>query len=352
MSTCTSPTGWRALNWGRVDVAGKTPRKAALASWIGSVLEYYDFFIYGTAAALVFGKVFFPEPTPRRARCCPSPPTASATSRGRSAPSSWGTSATATAASGCSCSRSRSWGCPPSSSAACRRYDDIGLWAPALLVALRLMQGFSASGEQAGANALSLEHADDHRRAFFTSFTLGGTQAGLIIATAVFLPIGALPDEQLLSWGWRIPFWLSAVVVVVGLLIRRRLDETPAFRAETERDDVATRAAHGPHARPPHRRPARRARGRSRRPSARSSRSGRSRSRSTARARPHDDAVGLDRGERRRAGRDTGLGDARGPHRPQAGVHLRHARQRRAHVRLPGAIENGSYAADLRRGDR
>ena len=75
------------------------------------------------------------------------------------------------------------------------------------------MQGFSASGEQASANSLTLEHAPEDRRAYFSSFTLSGTQAGLIIATAVFLPIGALPDEQLLTWGWRIPFWLSAFVV-------------------------------------------------------------------------------------------------------------------------------------------
>ena len=116
-------------------------------------------------------------------------------------------------------------GCLPS-------YDSIGLWAPALLVVLRLMQGFSASGEQASANSLTLEHAPEHRRAFFSSFTLSGTQAGLIIATAVCLPIGALPDDQLLTWGWRIPFWLSAFVVLAGVLIRRRLEETPAFQAE------------------------------------------------------------------------------------------------------------------------
>ena len=220
-------------------VAG-TPRKAALASWVGSVLEYYDFFIYGTAAALVFGKVFFPEADPATGTLLSF--------------ATYGVGYVARPIGaffmghlGDRYGRKRVLlltvslmglstflvGCLPT-------YDSIGLWAPALLVALRLMQGLSASGEQAGANALSLEHADDHRRAFFTSFTLGGTQAGLIIATAVFLPIGALPDEQLLTWGWRIPFWLSAVVVAVGLLIRRRLDETPAFRAETERDDVTT----------------------------------------------------------------------------------------------------------------
>ena len=111
-------------------------------------------------------------------------------------------------------------------------YDAHRHLGPVLLVTLRLLQGFSASGEQAGANSLSLEHAPEHRRAFFTSFTLGGTQAGLVIATATWLPIGALPDDQLLSWGWRVPFWLSAVVVVAGLLIRRRLEETPGVRAD------------------------------------------------------------------------------------------------------------------------
>ena len=99
-------------------------------------------------------------------------------------------------------------------------YSEIGVLAPILLVVLRLAQGFSASGEQAGANSLTLEHAPPRRRAYYTSFTLSGTQAGLILATAVFLPVSRLPEDQLLSWGWRIPFWLSVVVVAVGYIIR------------------------------------------------------------------------------------------------------------------------------------
>jgi MFS family permease len=211
----------------------KTPRKAALASWIGSVLEYYDFFIYGTAAALVFGKVFFPESDPATATLLSF--------------ATYGVGYVARPIGaffmghlGDRHGRKRVLlltlfmmglstflvGCLPT-------YDDIGIWAPVLLVILRLMQGFSASGEQSGANSLSLEHAPDDRRGFFSSFTLSGTQCGLVIATATFLPIGALPEDQLLSWGWRIPFFLSAVVVLVGWLIRRRIDETPAF-AETQ----------------------------------------------------------------------------------------------------------------------
>ena len=217
--------------------SGKTPRKAALASWIGSVLEYYDFFIYGTAAALVFGKVFFPDSDPATATLL--------------SLATYGVAYVARPIGaffmghfGDRYGRKRVLmftvtmmgvstflvGCLPT-------YADIGVWAPVLLVTLRLLQGLSASGEQAGANSLSLEHAPEHRRAFYTSFTLGGTQTGLIIATAAWLPIGALPEDQLLSWGWRIPFWLSALVVVAGLLIRRRLDDAPAF-GQTAQDGV------------------------------------------------------------------------------------------------------------------
>jgi MFS family permease len=215
--------------------AGKTPAKAALASWVGSVLEYYDFFIYGTAAALVFGKVFFPESDPATGTLLSF--------------ATYGVGYVARPIGaffmghlGDRYGRKRVLlltvslmglatflvGCLPT-------YDDIGIWAPVLLVCLRLLQGLSASGEQSGANSLSLEHAPEHRRAFFTSFTLGGTQAGLVIATAVFLPIAALPEHDLLTWAWRIPFWLSAVVAIFGLVIRRRIQEPPAFREEAER---------------------------------------------------------------------------------------------------------------------
>ena len=174
---------------------------------------------------------------------------------------------------------------------------------------------------------------------------------GLIIATAVFLPIGALPEEQLLSWGWRIPFWLSAVVVVVGLLIRRRLEEPPAFREEAARhaDDGVPDGRAVP--RPLGRRAARRAR-RDRLDGQHDLRaSTRSTSRSRPGARPDDDAVGRDRHERRRARRDPAVGDARRPDRPQAGVHLRRGRQRRADVRLPRGDRQRRLPADLPRRD-
>src|SRR5689334_10904785 len=216
----------------------KTPIKAALASGIGSVLEYYDFFIYGTAAALVFGKVFFPDSDPATGTLLSF--------------ATYGVGYVARPVGaffmgqlGDRHGRKRVLvltvvmmgvstflvGCLPT-------YDDIGIWAPVLLVVLRLMQGFSASGEQSGGNSLTLEHAPDDRRAYFSSFTLTGTQAGLVIATAVWLPLGAMPESQLNTWGWRIPFWLSAVVVVVGVLIRRRLDETPFFEEAAREGEI------------------------------------------------------------------------------------------------------------------
>ena len=217
------------------DTARRTPGKAAIAAWSGSALEYYDLAIYGTAAALVFPKIFFPE--------------GNATAATIAAFATFGVAYVARPIGsffmghiGDRLGRKKVMvgtlllmgistflvGCLPT-------YDQVGLLAPAMLVILRLLQGLSAAGEQAGANSMSFEHAPDDRRGFFTSFTLSGTQGGQVLAPAVFLPLAAvLPEDALLAWGWRIPFWLSAVVVLAGFLIRRTLDETPEFRAETE----------------------------------------------------------------------------------------------------------------------
>jgi MFS family permease len=217
----------------------KTPKKAALASWIGSAVEYYDFFIYGTAAALVFGKLFFPESSPATGTLL-----ALATfgvgyvarpvgavflghfgdKHGRKNVLVFtlllmGTSTFLV-------------GCLPT-------YDQIGVAAPIALVVLRLLQGLSAAGEQSGANSMTLEHAPAHKRAFYTSFTLGGTQAGAILSTLVFIPVSTLPEDQLLSWGWRVPFFLSAIVVAVGFFVRRTMPETPAFREAAKKNEVA-----------------------------------------------------------------------------------------------------------------
>ena len=222
----------------------KSPRKAALASWIGSAVEYYDFFIYGTAAALVFPQLFFPEADPQTAKIA-----------------SFATFGVAYVARplgavvlghfGDRLGRKAMliftlllMGLSTIAIGLLPTYAQVGVLAPILLVILRFMQGLSAAGEQAGANSMTLEHAPADRRAFFTSFTLSGTQMGLILATLVFIPIGALSEETLLGWGWRIPFLLSAVVVAVGLWVRRTLPETPAFEeVEQEHEKAAFPAA-------------------------------------------------------------------------------------------------------------
>jgi MFS family permease len=218
----------------------RTPRKAAFASWIGSAVEYYDFFIYGTAAALVFGKIFFPSFDPQVA-------TVAAFATFGVAYITRPIGAFILGHVGDKFGRKKVltftlllMGISTFLVGALPTYEQLGIAAPIMLVILRLLQGISAAGEQAGANSMTLEHAPPNRRAFFTSFTLSGTQAGLILATLVFIPISALPENQLLAWGWRIPFFLSAVVVAVGFWVRRTLPETPAFEQE-ERQHVTPR---------------------------------------------------------------------------------------------------------------
>ncbi|SFL45598.1 MFS transporter [Geodermatophilus ruber] len=230
MSTTTAPGGTSHE---------RTPRKAALASFVGSMLEYYDFFIYGAAAGLVFPKVFFPESDPSTATLL-SLATFGVAYVARPL------GAVVIGHFGDKVGRKRMlvltlllMGVSTFLIGALPSYAAIGVAAPVLLVALRILQGLSAAGEQSGANSMTLEHAPEGRRGFFTSFTLVGTQAGLILANLVFIPVALLPEDALLSWGWRIPFFLSAVVVAIGYWVRRSLPETPEFeRAEQEQTVV------------------------------------------------------------------------------------------------------------------
>jgi MFS family permease len=217
----------------------KTPKKAAASGWIGSALEYYDFFIYAQAAALVFPNIFFPSDNPQVAIVA-----AFATFGvgyvarpiGAFVLGHWGdTHGRKTVLVLCMLLMGGS----TFAVALLPTYSSIGVWAPILLVTLRLIQGFAVGGEISGASAMILEHSPFGRRGYFTSFTLQGVQAGQIIAAAVFLPLSAVMSKEAFeSWGWRIPFLLSALVVVAGYIIRRRVDETPAFAEEAEHGEV------------------------------------------------------------------------------------------------------------------
>jgi MFS family permease len=209
-------------------------KKATLSGWIGSVLEYYDFFIYATAAALIFPQIFFPKGDPKTAIVASLATYGVgyvARPIGAFLLGHWGDT------------RGRKhvlivcmflMGISTMAVGLLPTYDQIGLWAPALLVICRLMQGFAVAGEISGASSMILEHAPFGRRGFYASFTLQGVQAGQILAAAVFLPLAYyMPEEAFNSWGWRVPFLLSFVVIVAGFIIRRKVDETPAFAQES-----------------------------------------------------------------------------------------------------------------------
>jgi len=214
-------------------------KKAAASGWIGSALEYYDFFIYATAASLIFPQIFFPSNNPTVAIVASLATYGVgyvARPIGAFVLGHWGdTHGRKTVLILCMLLMGFSTmavGLLPT-------YQQVGVLAPVLLVILRLIQGFAVAGEISGASSMILEHAPFGRRGFFASFTLQGVQAGQILAAAVFLPLAHyMPDAAFKSWGWRIPFLLSFVVVVAGYIIRRRVDETPAFAEENQHGKV------------------------------------------------------------------------------------------------------------------
>lgn len=210
----------------------KTPLRAALSSWTGSALEYYDFAVYGTAAALVLNVLFFPESTAPGISILLAMATVGVAYIVRPLGAlimgplgdRYGRKFVLMLTLFLMGVSTFIVGCLPT-------YDQVGILAPILLVLCRIAQGISASGEQASAITVSLEHSAEAKRSWTTSWTLHGTQFGTLLATAVFIPFTAwLPEDQLFSWGWRVPFWLSAFVVLTAWLIRRGLDEPPAFK--------------------------------------------------------------------------------------------------------------------------
>jgi MFS family permease len=216
----------------------KRARKAAMAAFLGGALEYYDFFIYATAASLVFSKIFFPAGDPTVALIA-----------------SFATFGVAYVARpfgaiffghlGDRIGRKNTlvltlvlMGSATFLIGALPDFNTAGYWAPALLVALRLMQGLSAGAETAGASALSTEEAPTGRRGFFASFAMSGISAGIVLASLAFLPVAAMSEADRLAWGWRIPFWLSLVVLIVAYLVRRSLDEPEVFEEKHDHGEL------------------------------------------------------------------------------------------------------------------
>ena len=210
--------------------AAADARRVAVASAIGTTIEWYDFFIYGTAAATVFGSQFFPQVSPLTATLA-----AFATFGvgfvarpvggvlmghwgdriGRKSMLVWSLMLMGISTVGI--------GVLPG-------YLTIGIAAPALLIACRLVQGLALGGEWGGAVLMSVEHAPVDRRAFYGSVVALGLPIGIMVSTLVFLAASLLGDARAFAaWGWRIPFLASGVLVAVGLVVRLRLGETPVF---------------------------------------------------------------------------------------------------------------------------
>jgi metabolite-proton symporter len=236
---------------GRIETVGtietidrpSTMRHVLWASVIGTMVEWYDFLIYGTAAALVFNKLFFPSFAPTAGTLA-----------------AFGTYAVGFAARplggvvfghfGDRLGRKTMLmltmmimgagtlliGCLPT-------YGQIGIWAPLLLIVLRFIQGFGLGGEWGGAVLMVVEHAPAGRRGLYGSLVQIGFPVGVAASTGIFIPLSALPSDDFLSWGWRVPFLLSVLLVGVGLFVRMRLTETPAFLRARRETGLARRPA-------------------------------------------------------------------------------------------------------------
>ncbi|MET7640779.1 MFS transporter [Streptomyces sp. NPDC005438] len=223
----------------------KTLRRVVTAGFLGTTIEYYDFFIYGTAAALVFPKVFFP--------------TLGDAASVAASFATFGVAFVARPLGGLLFGhigdrRGRKttlvmtlliMGLSTALIGLLPSGDSIGTLAPLLLVALRFLQGLAVGGEWSSAALFVGEYAPREKRGLYALSPTLGTSAGILLATVAFLLAGGtLSNDQFLSWGWRLPFLFSVVLVAVGMWVRLRVSDTPVFRAAAERsrDEAARRA--------------------------------------------------------------------------------------------------------------
>lgn len=213
--------------------------KVAFASLIGTSIEWYDYFLYGTAAALVFNKLFFPNFDPLVGTIL-----------------AFATFAVGFIARpiggivfghyGDKIGRKKMlyltlmiMGIATAIIGLLPTYNSIGIWAPILLVTMRLAQGFGLGGEWGGAVLMAVEHAPANRRGFYGSWPQLGAFIGLLLSTLVFRAVSKMPDAQFLSWGWRVPFLASFLLVIVGVWIRMTIAESPIFEKLKEQKQEA-----------------------------------------------------------------------------------------------------------------
>lgn len=212
--------------------------KAVFASWIGTTIEYYDNAAYGVAASLIFAPLFFPSSDPLVGTLLSLASFAVGFIARPVGAVIFGHFGDRIGRKTCLMVTMIMMGVATFAIGVLPTYEQIGIVAPVLLILCRILQGVSVGGEYSGAVLMTVEHSEGKRRGFFGSLVNTGATAGLLLANLVFLPIFALPREQMLDWAWRIPFLLSAVLVVVGYFIRRSVDESPDFADVKERGAV------------------------------------------------------------------------------------------------------------------
>ncbi len=204
-------------------------KKVALAAFVGSTVEWYDFFLYGTAAALVFGDLFFPDSASGVGTLAAFATFAIGFLFRPLGAAFFGHFGDRIGRKAMLVITLLVMGTSTVLIGLLPTYSSVGVLAPVLLVVLRAIQGFSVGGEWAGGSLMTIEHAPPDRRGFYGSWPQVGPSAGSLLATGVFALCNLLPEDQFNSYGWRIPFLASALVVVVGMVIRLRLGESPVF---------------------------------------------------------------------------------------------------------------------------
>ncbi len=215
---------------GTEDTAQRSDVRQVLgASFIGTAIEWYDYFLYGTAAALVFGQLFFPGSDPLTGVLASFALFAVGFIVRPLGGVIFGHFGDRLGRKSMLVLSLNMMGIATFLIGVLPTYESIGILAPILLAVLRTIQGLGVGGEWGGAALLAVENSPEDRRGYFGSWPQMGVPAGLLLSTGIFGAVSSLPNEQFLSWGWRIPFLLSIVLVAVGLFVRLRLLETPAF---------------------------------------------------------------------------------------------------------------------------
>ncbi|NJQ00368.1 MFS transporter [Streptomyces zingiberis] len=227
-------------------------RRVATASFIGTAIEFYDFYIYGTAAALVLNTAFFPTLSPVSGTLAAFSTYAVAFVARPLGSVLFGHFGDRLGRKTVLVASLLLMGLSTVAIGLLPDYAAWGVWAPAALVALRFLQGIGLGGEWGGAALLAVEHAPARRRGFYGAFPQLGPSVAYLAATGIFLLLSAvLGDAAFTDWGWRVPFLASAVLVLVGLHVRLKVSETPAFarvveRRERSRVPVAEALRHHP----------------------------------------------------------------------------------------------------------